>query len=385
VKRSAAAVYTAGFLQGAAFVMVPALGHILHQAPYAFGSSAYGFLYFPEIIGAILSALAAGSIHSRLGGSGVFRLGALSNAAAMFLLVAAAFTDSGLAYGLILAETLLLGIGFGLTNAAINRSASLLFAGAATAAVTILNAVIGGATAISPLILEGFHSSIGWAGWPALLALAWLALLLLPIAAAGPAELGGLRAWRRSMLPFAGAVLIYAICEGSFGSWANVLVSVNRGLPAASGALALALFWGGMTAARFALGFIPNRLLHRRIVYLLAPLGMAACFLLIPQLITASALLMAFTAAGVACGIYYPYSMAYGIAAHPEEGTQMAGLLVGALMVGEGLGSFGLGPLQDLLRLGPIYTLSALWAIPLVWLAWRNSQPAHAQGTRPHD
>ncbi|MCL5979784.1 MAG: MFS transporter, partial [Gammaproteobacteria bacterium] len=335
--------------------------------------------------GAILSALAAGSIHSRLGGSGVFRLGALSNAAAMFLLVAAAFTGSGLAYGLILAETLLLGIGFGLTNAAINRSASLLFAGAAAAAVTILNAVIGSATAISPLILGGFRSSIGWAGWPALLALAWLALLLLPIAADGPAELGGLRAWRRSMLPFAGAVLIYAICEGSFGSWANVLVSVNRGLPAASGALALALFWGGMTAARFTLGFIPNRLLHRRIVYLLAPLGIAACFLLIPHLAAANALLMAFTAAGIACGIYYPYSMAYGIAAHPEEGTQMAGLLVGALMVGEGIGSFGPGPLQDLLSLGHIYTLSALWAIPLFWLAWRNSQPARAQGAGSHD
>ena len=385
MKRGVTAVYTAGFLQGAAFVLVPALGHILHQAPYAFGSSAYGFLYFPEIIGAILSALAAGSIHSRLGGSGVFRLGALSNAAAMFLLVAAAFTGGNPAYGLILAETLLLGIGFGLTNAAINRSASLLFAGAAAAAVTILNAVIGGATAISPLILEGFRSGIGWAGWPALLAIAWLALLLLPIAADGPAELGGLRAWRRSMFPFAGAVLIYAICEGSFGSWANILVSVNRGLPAASGALALALFWGGMTAARFALGFIPNRLLHRRIVYLLAPLGIAACFLLIPQLITASALLMAFTAAGVACGIYYPYSMAYGIAAHPQEGTQMAGLLVGALMVGEGIGSFGLGPLQDLLRLGHIYTLSALWVIPLFWLAWRNSQPARAPGAGPHD
>jgi fucose permease len=384
VKRGTTAVYTAGFLQGAAFVMVPALGHILHQAPYAFGSSAYGFLYFPEIIGAILSALAAGSIHSRLGGSGVFRLGALSNAAAMFLLVAAAFTGGNPAYGLILAETLLLGIGFGLTNAAINRSASLLFAGAAAAAVTILNAVIGGATALSPLILQGFRSSIGWAGWPALLALAWLALLLLPIAADGPAELGGLRAWRRSMLPFAGAVLIYAICEGSFGSWANILVSVNRGLPAASGALALALFWGGMTAARFALGFIPNRLLHRRIVYLLAPLGIAACFLLIPHLAAANALLMAFTAAGIACGIYYPYSMAYGIAAHPEEGTQMAGLLVGALMVGEGIGSFGLGPLQDLLSLDHIYTLSALWAIPLFWLAWRNSRPARAPGAGAH-
>ena len=384
MKRGTVSVYSAGFLQGAAFVMLPALGHILHQAPYGFGNSAYGFLYFPEIIGAILSALAAGSAHSRFGGSGVFRLGALSNAAAMFLLVAAAFTGGNPAYGLILAETLFLGIGFGLTNAAINRSASLLFTGAAAAAVAILNAVIGGATALSPLILEGFRGSIGWAGWPGLLTLAWLALLLLPIAVDAPAELGGLRAWRRSMLPFAGAVLIYAICEGSFGSWANILVSVNRGLPAASGALALTLFWGGMTAARLVLGLIPDHLLHRRIIYLLAPLGIAACFLLIPQLVTASALLIAFTAAGVACGIYYPYSMAYGIAAHPEEGTQMAGLLVGALMVGEGIGSFGLGPLQGLVSLDHIYTFSAIWVFPLLWLAWRNSRPARAQGTVPH-
>ncbi|MHB0887487.1 hypothetical protein [Acidithiobacillus sp.] len=73
-----------------------------------------------------------------------------------------------------------------------------------------------------------------------------------------------------------------------------------------------------------------RRSIRAIINYLLAPLGIAACFLLIPQLDTASALLIAFTAAGVACGIYYPYSMAYGIAAHPEEGTRMAGILVGA-------------------------------------------------------
>ena len=58
----------------------------------------------------------------------------------------------------------------------------------------------------------------------------------------------------------------------------------------------------------------------------------------------------------------------------------MAGLLVGALMVGEGIGSTGLGPLQSLLSLNQIYQFSALWAIPLLWLAWRNStgqNPAH--------
>jgi hypothetical protein len=42
-------------------------------------------------------------------------------------------------------------------------------------------------------------------------------------------------------------------------------------------------------------------------------------------------------------------------------------------MVGEGIGSFGLGPLQQLISLGNIYTWSALWALPLLWLAWWNS------------
>ncbi len=374
MKRGTAAVYGAGFLQGAAFVLIPALGTTLRSAPYDMSNATYGLLYFPEIIGAILAALTAGSMHGRLGSAGLFRLGVLCNAVAMGLLVTAYFTHGFTIIILLLAETFLLGIGFGLTNAAINRAASLLFAGTAAAAVTILNAVIGGATAISPIILAGFQTVLIWDVWPAVLLILWLGLMLLPQARdSGGKEQGGLRAWRRSMLPFAVGVMIYAICEGSFGSWANVLVSVDRQLPAATGALALSLFWGGMTIARFGLGAIPDQLIHRRIAYLLAPLGMAACFLIIPHLQAAAGLLIAFTAAGVACGIYYPYSMAYGIAAHPQEGTQMAGLLVGALMVGEGIGSFGLGPLQQLISLGNIYTLSAFWTLPLLWLAWWNS------------
>ena len=373
MKRGTTAVYGAGFLQGAAFVLIPALGTTLRSAPYDMSNATYGLLYFPEIIGAILAALTAGSMHGRLGSAGLFRLGVLCNAVAMGLLVTAYFTHGFTIIVLLLTETFLLGIGFGLTNAAINRAASLLFAGTAAAAVTILNAVIGGATAISPIILAGFQTVLIWDVWPAVLLILWLGLMLLPQARdSGGKEQGGLRAWRRSMLPFAVGVMIYAICEGSFGSWANVLVSVDRQLPAATGALALSLFWGGMTIARFGLGAIPDHLIHRRIAYLLAPLGMAACFLIIPHL-QAAGLLIAFTAAGVACGIYYPYSMAYGIAAHPQEGTQMAGLLVGALMVGEGIGSFGLGPLQQLISLGNIYTLSAFWTLPLLWLAWWNS------------
>lgn len=375
MRRGTAAVFTAGFLQGAAFVLVPALGAILRRPPYALGNASYGMLYFPEILGAVLAALAAGSVHRRLGARGLFRLGTAVNASAMALLVAASFLSGAPLVAMLLAETFCLGVGFGFTNAAINRSASLLFAGAAAAAVTVLNAVIGAATAVSPLLLDLGARWVSWVSWPALLLVLWLMLFLFPLnEETERPELGGWRAWRRSMLPFALAVLIYAICEGSFGSWANVLVSIDRGFPARTGALALSLFWGGMTLARFVLGAVPDRWLSRRWTYRLAPLGMAGCFLLIPHLASAGALLAAFAAAGAACGIYYPYSMSYGLRAHPEEGTQMAGLLVGALMVGEGIGSSALGPLQDLFSLGRIYTSSALWGLPLLWFAWRNSR-----------
>lgn len=376
MKRGTSGIYLAGFLQGAVFVLIPALGSTLRSAPYNLSSATYGMLYFPEIIGAILAALAAGSIHARIGGGGLFRLGALCNGGAMALLTAAYFTHGLPVVWLLLAETLMLGIGFGLTNTAINRAASLLFSGHAAGAVTLLNALIGGATAVSPIVMAGFAHHLVWVLWPVVLLAGWLILLVLPTVADTGHEIGGLRAWHRSMLPFAAAVLVYAICEGSFASWANVLISVNRGLPAADGALALSLFWAGMTAVRIILGAIPDAVLPRRPMLLLSPIAMAACFLAIPHCQSASALIALFAAAGMACGVYYPYSMAYGIAAHGEEGTQMAGLLVGALMVGEGVGSFGLGPLQQVVPLGDIYTLSVVWALPLVWLAWRNSRAA---------
>jgi fucose permease len=289
LNRGTTAVYTAGFLQGAAFVMIPALGATLRTAPYDLSNTTYGMLYFPEIVGAVLAALSAGTVHSRWGARGLFRIGALVNALAMALLTIASFVPGPILVAVLLAETFALGVGFGLTNAAINRAATLLFAGAAAAAVTVLNALIGGATAVSPLLLDLGARWLSWSLWPAVLLLLWLVVLLLPLAQeVKRAELGGLGAWRRSMIPFALAVLVYAVCEGSFGSWANVLVTVDHRLPAAVGTLALALFWGGMTVTRFVLGVIPGPFLPRRLVYLTAPLGMATCFLVIPHLQSAS-------------------------------------------------------------------------------------------------
>ncbi len=378
MQRGVTGIFGAGFLQGASFVLIPSLGPLLRAAPYHVSNSLYGMLYLPEIVGAILAALTASVVQARWGERALFRLGVLSNVAAMACLVVAAWAPRSVLIAALLTETGFLGIGFGLTNAAINRLAARLFAQRAATAVTWLNALIGAATALSPLALEGFTRLATWAAWPAVLGLAWLGLLILPQPPTGATEVGGLRALKASMAPFAIAVLIYAICEGSFGSWATVMVATDHHLPASTGALALALFWGGMTAGRFVLGALPERVLSRRLTYRVVPFLIAADFVIIPGLHGAQALILAFALAGVACAVYYPYSMTYGIAAHPQAATEMAGLLVGGLMVGEGIGSFGLGPLQHFVSLGVLYRLSALWAIPLTVLAIVNSRARNA-------
>ena len=360
-------------------MLLPALGAIFEQAPYRFSSAGYGLLYFPEILGAIGSSLLAGRLRRRFGEAALFRTGACANLLALACLSGAFFARGGLAYGAVLAETIFLGLGFGLSNTALNHLTAALFPEGETRAITLLNAVIGGATALSPLLLRGLGEPFGWISWPLLLALAWIILLRAPVPALPARKASAPRPWR---IPFAAAlaVLFYAIVEGSFGSWAAIFVSVHRALPVADGALALSLFWASMTATRLLLGAIPDRILSRRASYLASPFGIALCFLVIPLLTGPTALVAAFAAAGVATGIYYPYTLSYALKAQPESSTEIAGLLVGALMAGEGIGSFGLGPLQELFRLGTLYRLSALWALPLLALAWHVSRSG---GTRP--
>ena len=374
-KLSAVAVYTAGFLQGCAFVLIPALGTILAAPPYHLSSSAYGMLFLPQTLGAIFGALAADTLHQRIGSRGLFRTGVAANMLALLLLAGAASSGGTLAHALLLMETLFLGVGFGLTLAAVNHYAALLFPRTATMAVTLLNAGIGGATALSPLILHGITTWTSWGVWPLTLAAGFGLVLFLPLPAS-TAKTGESPRWQASMLLFALAAFLYAIGEGIFGSWANIYISVNKALPAHYGALALSAFWGSMTLFRILLALVPERIIAQRLFYLAAPLGMGACFAALPFLSSAWALVGIFAAAGAACSVYFPFSMSYGLAACAGQQTRMAGLMVAALMAGEGIGSFALGPLQGLVALPRIYLFASLLAIPLFVLGWRLSARA---------
>lgn len=371
-KLSAVAVYTAGFLQGCAFVLIPALGNILTAAPYHLSSTAYGVLFLPQTLGAIFSALGADALQKRIGSHGLFRAGVAANMVALFLLVGTAFNGGILAHGLLLLETLFLGVGFGLTLSAINHYAAQLFPKAISTSVTLLNAFIGGATALSPLILYGLTFSTSWYLWPLMLAVAFGLVLTLPLPVSA-LQHGKSPCWQASMMLYAMAVFIYAMCEGIFGSWASIYISVNKALPAHYGALALALFWGSMTLFRVLFTLVPERVIPKQMFYLAAPLGMGACFAALPFLTSAWVLVGMFAIAGAACSVYFPFSMAYGLAAFAGQQTRMAGLMVAALMAGEGIGSFALGPLQSLVTLDRIYMFSVILAVPLFVLGLRLS------------
>lgn len=368
-------VYGAGLLQGLAFVLLPALGGVLKSAPFALSASSYGALFLPETAGAIVSALVAGRLETRTGSRGVFRLGLLCNIAAA-LLLAASITTAGspLAYTMLLAEAALLGFGFGLELSVINHFAAALFPANSVAAVTVLNAVIGGASAVSPLVLQVFDDLARWWLWPALIGAAFGVLLALSWFERGHegSWRGGRRPLpdRRLVALFAGATLVYAIVEGSFGSWIAVYAGAHLFSPRL-GAWALAGFWGAMTVFRVLLGIAPARWLPPRVLYLVSPIAIAVSFIAASAVTTAPGLVVAFACAGAACSIYFPFSMAFALEAFPDAQTESAGVLVAALMAGEGIGSWLLGPLQQWLDLSAIYASFSLWGAPLLWFAWR--------------
>lgn len=363
-----ACIYLAGFLQGSAFVLIPALGNTLAAAPYHFSSSDYALLFLPQTAGAIAGATAAGWVQRRLGMGRLFRLGLLANLLAMLLLWGAAHGSGQMVYTLMLVESLLLGLGFGWTLAAINHYSAHFFNQSASTAITLLNAVIGGATALSPLVLSALQVRWSWSVWPLALAVGFAIAWLPRLPEAGDET--GSDFWPRGLLPFVLVVLIYAICEGSFGSWASVYLSVDKHLGNHAGMLALSAFWGSMTLFRMLLAPLPERWISRRSLLFVSAVGIAACFAALPWLSGIWTLVGAFALAGAACSIYYPFVMSLSLARFPRQQTQVAGLVVAALMVGEGLGSYGLGLLQQVQALDHIYLASALWGAPLLLGAW---------------
>jgi MFS family permease len=366
-------VYAAGLVQGIVLVTFPAASTIFTDpAQYDLSNTQYGTMFVPQVVTAITASLLAGGLARRIGGKRVYLLGLLADLASMVLLLVStlAIGDDALAYGLLLAATACLGVGFGLTVPSVNTFAAAFHPDRVDNSVLVLNALLGAGTALAPLFVAIFVGLGFWWGLPltsvVLIVTLIAASIRLPLQTgaregeAGRAT-GGVP---RLFWLFACFAVLYGICETMNGNWAQVDMTRNVGASATQASLALTAFWAMVTVGRILFAEIQRSFPTRRAYHVL-PFVLAAALLAVAALPANSPWLgvVTFGIAGLGCSALLPLTISFS----QEQLLAMSGSVAGAVIafyqVGYGIAAFGAGGLQDHgATLSTLYTATAIAA-----------------------
>jgi hypothetical protein len=339
-------------LQGLALVTFPAASAVFtNRAAYGLTTGEYGLMFAPQTVMAISAALLGVRIEHRWGGRRVFLTGLAANLASMALLVGSRFLqgEHAVAYPLLLVATALLGIGFGLTVPALNKLAAALYPRRVDVAVLALNALLGGGTALAPILVALFTGLGAWWGLPLTVGLLLAALVTFSVplsldAGAAP-QAQAVRSSRFWL--FSAFAIGYGIVETLNGNWAILYMKGVLHAPAALAAVALTLFWGAATAGRVLFAAI-DRWLPARSTFRLLPWVIALAFVA-TSLVPASAPGLgaaSFGLAGLGCSALLPLMISLGSADAPP------GHLIAFYQIGYGVAAFGIEPLRTHAGLG---------------------------------
>jgi fucose permease len=379
-----AAVYMAGVVQGLALVTFPAAGVIFTSADgYDLSSTEYGAMFLPQALTAIAASLLGASLNTLLGLKRIYLLGLAGNLLAMTLLVLSSTLTGNhpLAYGMLLAATASLGVGFGLTVPAVNTLAAAFFPRNVDSAILVLNALLGLGTALAPVLAALFLGLGVWWGLPIVVGAATLGLLIfssrLPLGQ-GPAGAGDRARQGGARIPatfwvFAGFALLYGIVETMNGNWATLYMTQALGAGAALASLALTVFWGSVTGGRVLFAAVA-RWLPEQTTYRVLPLVAALAFVVLALLPRNESLLgvVAFGIAGLGCSALLPLTISFGEKALTTIAASVAGGLIAFYQLGYGIAAFGVGPLRERagLSLNGIFGWAAAAALALAALAF---------------
>lgn len=395
-------VYAAGVVQGIGLVTFPAAGAILTSpAHYGLGTSAYGLLFLPQALMAILSSLFGERISRLLGGpKQVFLTGIMCNALSMALLFSSQFLigHKGVTYPLLLIATTFMGLAFGLTVPTINTFAAGFFPLAVDRALLALNTLLGLGTALAPAIVSLFLGFGIWWGLPLSVLILSILLFLFTL----PLSLRGNQVSAETIMSpktespnpvrnsqsqlfilFALAALVYGICETMNGNWASILVTQGLDGGMAAGSLALTCFWGAVTGGRLLFATI-DRWLPGRIVFRLLPAVITVAFLLVFLLGKGDATwgVAVFSLAGFGCSAMLPLMISLAQTRMPVIANSVAGSMIAWYQIGYGIAAFGVGPIEEHLHLPLTRILggSAMLGLLLLVLAIQASRrkPAEA-------
>lgn len=378
-----AAIYGAGLIQGVALVTFPAASSVFTSAgQYGLSSTQYGGMFVPQAIAAIVASLLGAGLNRRLAAKRIYLLGLAANLLAMALLVASHFVmqDQSFAYVVLLAATGCLGAGFGLTVPTLNTFAAAFFPRKTDTALLVLNALLGSGTALAPVLVTLFIGLGAWWGLPVFVGALILGLLVFSARLAlnqrpqsGESDTGhGRPGLPPRFWAFAAFALLYGVCETMNGNWASIYMIRQLHASTAQASLALAIFWGMVTAGRILFAVI-EQWLPERIVCQILPLLLAAGFIATGWLVPTHQTLgiLAFALAGLGCSALLPLVISFGQAQLKTIAASMAGLLIACYQIGYGIAAFGVGPLQARLglSLGTIYGGTSVVAVALALLA----------------
>jgi fucose permease len=90
---------------------------------------------------------------------------------------------------------------------------------------------------------------------------------------------------------------------------------------------------------------------------------MVLAFLLLPYADTPVRGIAAFALAGLACSAFFPLSVALATRRFEKHVAWVSSMLIAALMVGVGLGSYVIGVLRDAVDMEQLYRLSTFYPI----------------------
>ena len=374
-KRETTVVYGAGVVQGIVLVTFPAASTIFTDPnEYDLTNTQYGFLFIPQVLTAITTALLGAWLARRVGTKRVYLAGLVAGLTSMALLLVSTLFESSTYWALLvlLVATAFLGTGFGLTVPSVNALTAAFHPDAAERSVLVLNALLGLGTALAPVFVAIFVGLGFWWGLPVLSA----ALLVLLILGSIPLPLrAGMRApvaRERRGIParfwvFAGFAVLYGICETVNGNWSQLDMTRELGASRTQAAIALTAFWAMVTVGRIVFAAV-ERWVPSRTTYRVLPFLLAATFVLIAVLGDGDAKLgvLAFGLAGLGCSALLPLTISFGQREPAAVAAALAGGVIACYQVGYGLAAFGVGPLLDHgVGLPTVYGVAAIVAVAM--------------------
>lgn len=402
-------LYLAGLLQGLTLVSFPASSAVLKQM-HGFTDAQYGAIFLPQVAAAVLGALVGGSLATRWSLKTLLWLALLVNALSQLLLAATAGLPSEAAFGLVLAGTACLGLGFGLSGAPLNGLPPLFFPERRDTALVALHTLLGLGLALGPWLANPFIMRSYWIGFPLLLAglAAFLALATwlehfpqdlggasgnlpeampmadpMPLPQAPPHATDAHPARTASFWLFAAICVLYAFAEGTFGNWAVLYLQDVKQLPPTVAAGALSVFWAAIVGGRLLTSILVLRM-SPQVIWLVLPLAMIVAFELLPYADTPFLGIACFAFAGLACSAFFPLSIGLASKRFEQHVPWVSSMLIAALMVGVGLGSYVIGVLRELIPLEQLYRLSALYPLAVLILAALVSRKGFSLASPPN-